>query len=124
MSILHFFPIYGKLITDNMVSRVKILRKSLRLKQWEFAEKLGLTQSAVSMIESGQYPLSEKNLRFICVTFNVSERWLRDGEGEMFEAAEPSMSKLMEVFRQLSPGSREFLLEMAQKLLEKQGKEG
>jgi transcriptional regulator with XRE-family HTH domain len=100
-----------------MVSTLKTLRKSLGLTQKEFAEKTGFSQSALSMIEAGQWPLTEKNIRLICVMFNVNERWLRTGEGEMFAEGSPYTQELLEVFSTLSPAGQEFVLDMARKLL-------
>jgi transcriptional regulator with XRE-family HTH domain len=106
-----------------MHTRIRTLRKRLKLKQREFARQIGLTQSTLSSIEAGRVFLTEKNIRLICSTFNVREKWLRTGEGEMFGEASPYLSELVEVFGRLSPGTQEFLLDMARKLLEKQAKE-
>jgi transcriptional regulator with XRE-family HTH domain len=105
---------------NNIPERLKEMRKALKLTQAEFARRIGLTQTALSMVEVGKTPLTEKNLHLICSTFNVGEKWLRDGEGEMFGDASPYLNELMEVFGELAPGTQEFLLDMARKLLEKQ----
>ena len=59
-----------------MVQRLKEVRKALGLNQTEFAKHLGITQTAYSMIESGNRPLADKYVKVICSTFNVSEAWL------------------------------------------------
>jgi transcriptional regulator with XRE-family HTH domain len=103
-----------------MISRLKTLRKALKLTQKEFAEKISLTQSSLSLIESEHWPLTAKNVRLICSEFNVNEAWLRDGIGEMFGVDSPYMKELLEIFSELSPDTQEFLLDMARKLQDKQ----
>jgi transcriptional regulator with XRE-family HTH domain len=103
-----------------MNDRLRTLRKSLKLKQKAFAERISMSQSALSMIESGQLPLTDKNIQLICSEFNVNEAWLRGGSGEMFREDSPYMKELLEIFAKLSPGTQEFLVDMARKLLEKQ----
>jgi transcriptional regulator with XRE-family HTH domain len=111
-----------------MNDRLKVLRKSLKLNQTEFARRLGLTQTALSMIELGKVSLTEKNIRLICSEFGVNDVWLREGQGEMFGENSPYLEELLEIFARLSPGTQEFLLDMARRLLEKQraeeGKDG
>lgn len=67
-----------------MNERVKELRKALGLSGEKFGERLGVTRSAISDIERGRNSLSEGNILSICREFNVSEEWLRNGNGEMF----------------------------------------
>lgn len=68
-----------------MNSRIKQLRKTeLNLSQDAFAKKLKLTSNYISLIESGARTPSDRTISDICKVFNVSERWLRNGEGEMF----------------------------------------
>ncbi len=67
-----------------MNTRLKNLRKYLKISQEEFGAKLGVTGAAISRIESGANILTEQNIRIIVREFNVSETWLRTGEGDMF----------------------------------------
>ena len=67
-----------------MFNRVKDVRKALKLTQQEFGQKIGITNAAVSRIESGENGITEANILAIVRVFNVSETWLRTGEGEMF----------------------------------------
>ena len=67
-----------------MFNRVKDIRKTLKLTQQEFGQRIGITNAAVSRIESGENGITEANILAIVREFNVSEEWLRTGEGEMF----------------------------------------
>lgn len=67
-----------------MNERIKQLRKHLGLNQSDFASRLGVSQSAVAAWELGTRNPMDAVIQSICREFNVSERWLREGEGEMF----------------------------------------
>jgi len=105
----------------NILDRIRLIRKTIGLKQGEFALRIGLTQTALSMIELGKTALTEKNIKLICATFAVDEEWLRTGEGEMFGSISPYENELLAVFGKLTPDTQEFILEMAQNLLKRQG---
>ena len=105
-----------------MNERLKFLRKTLKQYQDEFAKRIGLSQTSLSMIEMGRNPLTEKNIKLICATFNVNERWLRDGEGEMFAAPSPYAKELERILEALTPATQESLLVVARELLTMQRK--
>ena len=63
--------------------RIRILRKELGLSQGDFGKRIGLKQGAVSKIEQEGSTVIDQNIRLICTTFGVSERWLREGTGDM-----------------------------------------
>lgn len=65
-------------------TRISNIRKALGLTQEKFAARIGLTRNFVWMIEKGERVPSDRTISDICREFNVSETWLRTGEGEMF----------------------------------------
>lgn len=67
-----------------MNERIKKLRKALDLTQREFASRIGSVQNTITGYETGRRVPSSQVITLICKTFNVSETWLRTGEGEMF----------------------------------------
>ena len=67
-----------------MGERIKKLRKALNLTQQEFADKLGTARNNIAGYEIGRRLPSDAVITLICRTFNVSESWLRVGEGEIF----------------------------------------
>jgi transcriptional regulator with XRE-family HTH domain len=106
----------------DMKSRLTELRETLELTKSKFAEKLGLTYTAISHIESGKNALTDQNINLICLTFKVNETWLRTGEGPMFNQAVPGEEELLDIFRQLSPHMRQSILKITEDLLEAQEK--
>ena len=69
---------------DFTYERLKELRQALKLSQQEFADRLKLTQGAVSGYEIGRRVPNDAIIDLICREFNVNETWLRTGEGPMF----------------------------------------
>jgi len=106
----------------NILDRIRLIRKTLGLKQGEFARRIGLTQTALSMIELDKTALTDKNIKLICATFAIDEDWLRTGKGEMFGVESPYEKELLETFGKLTPDTQEFILEMAKNLLKRQEK--
>lgn len=102
-----------------MINRLKQLRKTLNMNQREFSNKLGISQTSYSMIESGVNSLSNKHIKLICATFSVSENWIRTGEGNMFLSS-PYDRELMTIFGNLTTQSKSYLLSVANGLLELQ----
>ena len=64
--------------------RIKKVRKNLDLTQQKFADQIGTTQNNIASYEIGRREPSAAAVNNICKTFNISETWLRTGEGEMF----------------------------------------
>lgn len=104
-----------------MVHRLKEVRKALGFNQTDFAKHLGITQTAYSMIENGNNPLSDRHIKVICSSFNVNENWLRTGEGDMFFSS-PYEKEFTEIFGNLTPATQQYLLLMAKELLKTQQK--
>lgn len=69
---------------NELNERIKKIRKCLDLTQQEFADKLKIKRNTVATYETGKSNPSDAAVVLICKTFNVSETWLRTGEGKMF----------------------------------------
>lgn len=54
------------------------------LTQQEFADRIKVKRNTVATYELGRSEPSDAAISLICKEFNVNERWLRTGEGEMF----------------------------------------
>ena len=68
----------------NLKDRIKALRERLGKSQDEFGKDLGLTRNYISLIENGQRNLSDQSIKVLCSLYDVNEKWLRTGNGEMF----------------------------------------
>lgn len=67
-------------------SRIKLIRKALKMTQEQLAQRLGIGKAALSMIETGKCGLSSRNKNILVQDLNVNPDWLDSGEGEMFNA--------------------------------------
>ena len=115
-----------------MRERIIALREHFGLTQSEFGKRIGLTNSGVSNIEQGLREVSERHILLILSAFpQVSEAWLRDGEGPMFAAKEPTpldeiirrydfdalTARMLRTFHHLSPDQQAAVLEYAHSLI-------
>lgn len=81
-----------------MNERIRKIRQLLGLTQVEFGRRIGVKQSAVTGYENGNRQPLDTVITSICREFNVSEAWLRTGEGEPF--VESSRDEAIEAFCQ------------------------
>ena len=74
-----------------MNKRLFELRKALGMTLAEFGEKLGVTAQSISAMEKGIRPILDRTVIGILAAFpQVSEAWLRDGEGGMYRKTDDS----------------------------------
>lgn len=67
-----------------MNTRLKVLRKNLKLTQKEFGESINLSAPNISNLEKGVINLTQRNISEICSKYNVNHEWLEFGNGDMF----------------------------------------
>lgn len=71
-------------MNDDMGTRISELIASLGIKKVRFAEQIKVDQSYVTQLTSGKRTPSDRTIADICREFNVSEHWLRTGDGPMY----------------------------------------
>lgn len=102
--------------------RIRYFRKNIKkLTQDEFRKEINLSRSNLASIETGAVKVTDRVIADICKTFNLSEHWLRTGEGNMYVESESSLvnalasqmnmsaeqRKLMEIFLTMSDEKRD-----------------
>ena len=108
-----------------MKDRIRQLRKELGLNQTEFGERIGVKQTTIAGYETGAKNPMESVVVSICREFNVNEKWLRNGTGEMFVEAkensivakatmllgekDPLFEAFIDTYSKLTPKNREIL---------------
>lgn len=80
---------------EKIGERIKELRRTLNLNQTEFGAKVGLKQTSIAGYETGARMPLDTVIIAICREFNVSETWLRTGEGEMFRTQDETDAELV-----------------------------
>ena len=73
-----------------MNERIKAARKALGLTMEQFGKRVGLSKSAISLIESGKNGTTEQTVASICREFGVNGMWLRTGD----QSTESSLDRL------------------------------
>lgn len=77
--------------------RIKEVRKTEKLTQQEFADRLNLKRNTVGSYEVNFVDPSDRTIKDICDKFGIREEWLRTGEGEM-HLGEDARSEKIEDF--------------------------
>ena len=65
--------------------RIKQVRQALNLSQAKFAKEISISNGYIAGIELEKRNVNDRLIKLVCITFNVSEHWLRTGNGDMFE---------------------------------------
>lgn len=69
--------------------RIKEIRKSEKLTQTKFGDKLSVSRDVISSFESGRVEPKPIFLNYLCEIFNINKDWLLNGEGEMYKQLSP-----------------------------------
>lgn len=83
-----------------MNERIREIRKDAGLTLEKFGEKIGISASACSLLESGKTNPSNQTITAICRVFRVNETWLRTGAGEPYRK-KARAEELAEIFAEL-----------------------
>lgn len=75
----------------NIGERLKIFRKSIKKTQAAFGELLGTGRDTISNYEIGRVEPTETFIQLLITKYNVSENWLRTGQGEMYAETETTL---------------------------------
>ena len=103
-------------------TRLKEVRKELKITQREFGESAGIDRRYVAKVECGSQNPSFKFLRSISIKHKISLDWLLYGIGDKFvEANEKNYGQELVTFKKLldkgSPEDIEVVIKMINKLL-------
>lgn len=88
--------------TVQIGDRIKLLRKNLNLTQVEFAERIGLKQAAIGLLENATRNVTDRNILSICENFGADEEWLRTGHGNMYRTLNADNDLAIEIAKLLS----------------------
>lgn len=113
-----------------MNERLKKIRLAKKLSQEQFGQKISIARSHISSLENGARELTDRTIFDICREFNVSEDWLRTGQGEMFNSVsndeldrlaeryslQPLAKKIVEKFVTLEEGEMNAILNLVKEV--------
>ena len=91
--------------------RIVQIRKTLGFSQEKFARGLKLSRSFQGGIEAKHRKVNERLAALICLTYGVSENWLKSGAGEMFEGGrDPRLERIIRNFKSMDPLLQDYLI--------------
>ena len=68
---------------NEFAARLKLAMKARQITQAGLADKIGITQSSISLLTRGEANPSDRTVRDICAALKINEAWLRTGDGPM-----------------------------------------
>jgi len=100
-------------------ARLKAVRKALGLSQRAFCKGIYLSQGFYAQIEVGIKKANERIYELISTKYNVNKEWLLTGKGEMFSGPTPDveLEQLIEIYKELDPLFREYIMLQIKQLL-------
>ena len=112
---------------ETIGDRVEIIKREKGIKtNSEFAKKAGIDPSYVTLILKNSREPSERIIRDICRAFDVSEEWLRNGTGSMYQERVDDLwnapdvddldRKIITSYLKMTPDKRKFIKEWIREL--------
>jgi len=104
---------------SSISERIKMVRKALDMSQRAFSQCLSLSHTYIGGVESGAREVNDRLVKLIVSEYGVNERWLRTGEGDIFEQnQDPEFAKAAELYKALPPKYRKVALKLIEALLD------
>jgi transcriptional regulator with XRE-family HTH domain len=98
--------------------RIRLVRQTLNLSQADFSKAIYISSGYTAGIENEHRIANDRIIHLISVAFGVSEQWLKNGEGEMFQASPLERQKrIVSLFDRLKPRFQEYALAVIDQLL-------
>ena len=87
--------------------------------QVNFSKQIHISQGSLGEIETGFRNVNDRIIQLICLQFNVSKNWLKNGTGKMFDKEKPDirLEHLIEIYKQLDMPLQEYLIQQSENLL-------
>jgi transcriptional regulator with XRE-family HTH domain len=106
-------------VIGSVNQRIKQTRQALRLSQVQFSRVISLSSGYLAGVEVEKRKVNERLVKLICSSFNVNEKWLKSGEGEMFDRnPDENFTKLISLFKELDPKYQAYILKEINLLLD------
>ena len=98
--------------------RIKQVRKALKMSQVEFAKAIFISSGYIAELECEHRRVNDRIIHLISLTFGVNEKWLKDGEGEMFfKTPNEKLKRMISLFNELPPNFQDYVMTQIEQLL-------
>jgi transcriptional regulator with XRE-family HTH domain len=99
--------------------RVIELRKALGYSQQKFSKGIELSRSCEAGIEIKRRKVNDRLVKMMCLTYGVSEDWLKTGKGQMFDTAkDPKLERIISNFNKMDPLLQDYVMKYLDWLVE------
>ena len=99
--------------------RIRQARKTLKMSQPDFAKAIFISKGYIAELECGHRKANDRILHLISLTFGISEKWLKTGEGEMFfKSPEEKFRRMTVLFNSLPRRFQDYVLLQVEQLLD------
>ena len=99
--------------------RLAQTRKTLKLTQREFAEKISVATGFIASMEIGDRKVNPRIMKLVSSIFNINLQWLETGEGEMFYTdTEKEIEEIVNLYKQLNPFFKKFIIRQLKDLID------
>jgi transcriptional regulator with XRE-family HTH domain len=109
-------------ITISINHRVKKVREALKLSQAQFSRIISLSNGYLGGVETEKRKVNDRLVKLICAAFDVDREWLKTGNGPMFTQNAHEFSKVINLYKELSPVYQAYVLKQIELLLDVQTK--
>jgi|GEM_PF-291083 len=121
-----FFSVCGVHLSEydyTINQRVVKVRKKIGCTQKIFAEPLKISGSFQGGIEKNHRKINDRLVKMICLTYGVSETWLKTGAGEMFDLGkDPRLERIIRNFNKMDPPLQDYVMDYLDWLTDYYGK--
>jgi transcriptional regulator with XRE-family HTH domain len=98
--------------------RIRQLRKTLNMSQVEFAKAIFISNGYIAELECEHRRVNDRIIHLISLTFGVSEKWLKSGEGGMFyKTPSEKLQRMINLFNELPPKYQDYVMLQVEQLL-------
>lgn len=98
--------------------RIREVRKKLKMNQAEFAKAIFISNGYIAELECGHRKVNDRIVHIISMTFGVNEKWLKEGEGEMFfKTPNEKLRRMISLFNELPPNFQDYVMTQIEQLL-------
>lgn len=105
-----------------MKNRIEKVSQAVGKSINQMSLEIGFTKGYLSRIISGERNPNDRLVSLICTKYNVSEIWLRTGEGEMFTTPESDIDVAMRVIadrvKRLDPDLQQEVYGLCRRILD------
>ena len=104
---------------NDIHTRLKEIRKHLKLSIREFSREIYVSHSLYGQVEYGNREPTDRIIQLITSRFNIRKNWIMTGEGDMFSSPPPDirLEKIIEIYNMVNEILKDSLLEQSKILL-------